>query len=57
MELAITILTNAAFVSAISNLVTMFIDDKKLAAAGPLTKALVGFLNALALNVCSPILC
>ncbi len=51
MDLVLTILESTAFAVLVSNVITMLIDDSKLKEAGPVTKAFIGLLNAVSLNV------
>ena len=51
IDLTLSALENSAIVVLLANILTLFIDDKKLAKAGPFISAIGKFLNLLALNV------
>ncbi len=50
-DLIMQLLQSSGLAVLVANLFTMFIDDAKLSKASGLTKALLGFLNLVSLNV------
>lgn len=51
LSLILSALENSAIVVLFANILTLFVDDKKLTQAGPFIGAIGKFLNLLALNV------
>lgn len=51
METVIEILQNTGLAVLVANIITMFVDDTKVSKAGPVTKAVIGFLNTVSLNL------